>query len=172
MLATQEPYSPVAVATATGLLGSQDLACSSEAAFALLRDVEKWPVWLSFCTSARRSEADLTLATGSEIALRGTIPGGREELYEVDRYIDGHMLSLVGAYSLRRRIDFRLEQKASRTRLVARIDYPAYGGVLGAFVDRVTARRRLETALSESLIHFKGLVEYHDVEGDPLLADF
>jgi len=44
--------------------------------------------------------------------------------------------------------------------------------MLGAFLDRMTARRRLESALDESLVLFKGLVEYRDVETDALLADF
>ncbi len=172
MLGTHESAYPTAVPTPTGLFGSQDLASAPEAAFSLLCDVEKWPVWLSFCTSARLVDPDAGFGVGTEIAVRGTIPGGREELYEVDHYLDGHIVSLVGAYSLRRRIDFRIERKSDRSKLVARIDYPSYGGVLGVLVDRVTARRRLEAALAESLVHFKGLVEFHDVPEDALLADF
>ena len=45
-----------------------------------------------------------------------------------------------------------------------RVDYPTYGGLMGALVDRMTARRRLDSQLADSLLHFKGLVEY---EGDP-----
>jgi len=157
--------------SAHALCSSQDLTSDPEAGFALIGEVEKWPVWLSFLTSARRVE-ERPLALGSEVALRSAIPGDREELYEVDQYLAGHIVSLVGAYSVRRRIDFRIERKGARSKFVVRIDYPAYGGMLGAFLDRMTARRRLESALDESLVLFKGLVEYRDVETDALLADF
>jgi hypothetical protein len=100
------------------------------------------------------------------------IPGEDEELYEVDRFLEGHVVSLVGAYSLRRRIDFRIERKTTRSKLVVRVDYPAYGGVLGALLDRVTARRRLDRALEDSLVHFKGLVEFSGAGEGELLADF
>jgi uncharacterized membrane protein len=157
----------------TALYCSQDLASSPEAAFALVCEVEKWPVWLSFAKSARRLDESRALELGSEVALRGAIPGDAEELYEVDRFLGNHVVSLVGAYSLRRRIDFRIERKGDRSKLVVRVDYPSYGGVLGALIDRVTARRRLESALADSLVHFKGLVEFDAGAGrDDLLADF
>jgi uncharacterized membrane protein len=152
------------------LSGAQEVAASADVAFALICEVEKWPVWLSFLKSARRMDTG-PLGTGSEIALRGAIPGEREELYEVEHYLPGHILALVGAYSLRRRIDFRVESKSATSRVLVRLDYPSYGGVLGALVDRMTARRRLEAALAESLVHFKGLVEF-DSGKDALLEDF
>ena len=158
--------------SSNALSSTQDLASSPEAAFALICEVEKWPVWLSFLTNARRLDEHAPLALGSEIAVRSAIPGDAEELYEVDQILDGHIVSLVGAYSVRRRIDFRIERKSERSKLLVRVDYPAYGGVVGAFIDRLTARRRLESALDESLLHFKGLVEYRDVPKDDLLADF
>ncbi len=164
--------SPAERMSASALLGSQDLVSSPEAAFALIGEVEKWPVWLSFLTSARRVDDRAPLGVGSEIELRGAIPGDPDELYEVDQFLDGHIVSLVGAYSVRRRIDFRIERKGQRAKLVVRVDYPAYGGVLGALFDRITARRRLDSALGESLLHFKSLVEFRDVEKDELLADF
>jgi hypothetical protein len=154
------------------ILGSQDLASSPEAAFALICEVEKWPVWLSFATTARRLDDSQPLQLGSEVALRGTIPGEDEELYEVDRFLDGYIVSLVGAYSVRRRIDFRIERKGERAKLVVRLEYPSYGGVLGALIDRMTSRRRLENALEESLVHFKGLVEFKDAAADAVLSDF
>lgn len=156
----------------TALQSSQDLASSPEAAFSLVCEVEKWPVWLSFLKSARRVDENLPLGLGSEVAIRGAIPGDVESLYEVDGFLPGHILSLVGAYSVRRRIEFRVERKSVRSKLVVRMDYPAYGGMLGALLDRMTARRRLVGALDESLLHFKGLVEFKDVEKDELLADF
>ena len=149
---------------------SQDVASPARTAFDLVCEVEKWPVWLSFVRSARRLEA-LPLALGSEVAIRSNVPGEEEELFEVDRFIPGHQLSLVGAYSVRRRIDIRVEQKSERSKLVVRVDYPTYGGLLGKVIDRLTRRRKLDAALSDALVHFKGLCEY-DREPDALLADF
>jgi uncharacterized membrane protein len=153
------------------LVGSQTISTSAESAFALLCEVEKWPVWLSFLKSARLVDAGSAIGLGAEIAIRGAIPGDPEELYEVDQFLSGHVVSLVGAYSLRRRIDFRIESKSESSKLVVRVDYPAYGGSLGALVDRMTARRRLDRALGDSLVHFKGLVEFQSAP-DELLADF
>ena len=165
-------HRPVERPSPNALFGSQDLVSSPEAAFALVCEVEKWPVWLSFLRSARRLETG-PLALGSEVVLRGAIPGAEEETYEVDQFLEGHVVSLVGAFSVRRRMDFRIERKSARSKLVVRVDYPAYGGALGALIDRMTARRRLESALADSLVHFKGLVEFNGrSEDDELLADF
>jgi uncharacterized membrane protein len=131
-------------------------------AFSLLREAEKWPVWLSLVTTVRRVDSG-PLRLGSELAVRSSIPGEEEELFEVERFLDGHVLSLVGAYSLRRRIEFRVEGKTQTCRVIARVDYPTYGGVLGALVDRLTVRRRLGRDLDESLVHFKGLAEADDL---------
>ncbi len=139
---------------------SQDVATTAATAFALICEVEKWPVWLSFFRSARRVDAQRPLGCGSEIAIRSAIPGEEEELFEVDGYLPGYMLSLVGAYSVRRRFDFRVESKTERSKIVVRIDYPTYGGVLGALIDRFTSRRKLDIALADALVHFKGLAEY------------
>lgn len=151
---------------------SQDLSTTPEAAFKLICEVEKWPVWLSFLKSARRVDDAPFLGLGSEVAVRSAIPGDPEEVYEVDRFLAGHIVSFVGVYSVRRRIDFRIERHTERSKLVVRLHYPAYGGVLGALYDRLTARRRLETALEVSLVHFKGLVEFKDTAPDAILADF
>jgi hypothetical protein len=123
-------------------------------------EVEKWPVWLSFLKTARRIEPERPLEVGSELAIRSQIPGEEEELFEVERFIAGHHVGLVGAFSCRRRIDLRIEQKSERSKIVVRLDYPTYGGALGALYDRLTVRRRLEGALADSLVHFKGLVEF------------
>jgi uncharacterized membrane protein len=151
---------------------SQDLSTTPEAAFKLICEVEKWPVWLSFLKSARRTDDGSPLGVGSEVAVRSAIPGDPEELYEVDRYLGGHIVSFVGVYSVRRRIDFRIERHTERSKLVVRLDYPAYGGMLGALVDRLTARRRLDSALEVSLAHFKGLVEFKESAQEGVLADF
>jgi hypothetical protein len=150
---------------------SQDVATSAETAFSLICEVEKWPVWLSFFRIARRIDATRSLDLGSEIAIQSAIPGADEELFEVDGFIRGHMLSLVGAYSVRRRIDFRVESKTERSKIVVRIDYPTYGGVVGALIDRFTSRRKLDVALADALVHFKGLAEYERNPG-ALLEDF
>jgi hypothetical protein len=150
---------------------SQDVASPAATAFAKICEVEKWPVWLSFLRSARRTEPHLPFAVGSEIAVRSEPLGGDdEELFEVDRFIPGHHVSLVGAFSCRLRIDFRVEQKSERSKIVVRVDYPTYGGVTGALVDRFTRRRRLDAALADSLLHFKGLVEFEREDG--VLEDF
>src|ERR1700682_2313932 len=150
---------------------SQDVASPARTAFDLVCEVEKWPVWLSFMRSARRVEPGDPIALGSEVAIRSNLPGDDEQLFEVDRFIPGHQLSLVGAFSVRRRIDIRVEQKSERSRLVVGVDYPTYGGFLGKIFDRLTRRRKLDAALSDALIHFKGLCEY-DREPDALLVDF
>jgi hypothetical protein len=165
------PLSTLERPASRGLYCSQDLAVPSPTAFELICEVEKWPVWLSFLRSARRVEADLPLTVGSEVAIRSMIPGEEEELFEVDQFIDGHVLSLVGAYSVRRRFDLRVESKTTRSKLVMRVDYPTYGGVVGALIDRLTMRRKLEGALTDSLVHFKGLVEFERAP-DALLEDF
>ena len=150
---------------------SQDVASPAAMAFSKICEVEKWPVWLSFLRSARRTEPHLAFAVGTEIAIRSPQFGGEdEELFEVDRYIPGHHVSLVGAFSCRRRMDFRVEQKSERSKLVVRVDYPTYGGITGALLDRFTKRRRLDAALADSLLHFKGLVEFERDDG--VLADF
>ena len=156
----------------SALIGTQDLVSSPDLAFGLICEVEKWPVWLSFVRSARFVDEDDTLRLGAVVALRGMIPGEEEELYEVDQFLDGFIVSLVGAFSVRRRIDFRIERKSETSKLVVRVDYPSYGGVLGALVDRMTARRKIDRALGDSLVHFKGLVEFKTESPDNLLADF
>jgi uncharacterized membrane protein len=162
---------PVERSSIHGLYSAQDLVAAPSAAFQLICEVEKWPVWLSFLRSARRIDPRMPLGLGSEVAVRSMIPGEEEELFEVDQFIEGHIVSLVGWYSVRRRMDMRVERKTDRSKVVVRIDYPTYGGVLGAIVDRLTVRRKLENALDDSLIHFKGLVEY-EKGPDTILADF
>ena len=154
------------------LSASVDIQAAAETAFSLLCAVEKWPVWLSFLRSAHRLDSAAPVGAGSEIRLRSAIPGDDEQLFEVDHYITNHQLSLVGAYSVRRRLDFRLERKTSRCKLHARIEYPAYGGRLGVLYDAIRAGRKLATQLDESLMQFKHLAEYNAAPKDDLLADF
>jgi hypothetical protein len=149
---------------------AQDVASPAATAFARICEVEKWPVWLSFLRTARFTEPNAPFGEGSEVAIRSRLLGEAEELFEVDRFIPGFHVSLVGAFSCRRRLDFRVEQKSERSKVVVKLDYPTYGGAVAALVDRFTRRRRLELSLGDSLLHFKGLVEFDS--GDGILADF
>jgi len=148
---------------------SVDVETSAEEAFALLCAVEKWPVWLSFLRSSRPSNPATPLALGSEVVVRSSLPGDEEQIYEVDGFITNFHLSLVGAYSVRRRLDFRIERKTTRSKVHVRFTYPAYHGRIGALLDHWRHGRRFSTALDDALIHFKGLVEYRSDE--PALAD-
>ena len=149
---------------------SLDLDCTAQDAFALLCAVEKWPVWLSFLRSARRTDAGSPLGLGSEVVIRSGLPGDEEQLYEVDSLITNYRLSLVGAYSVRRRLDFRIENRTSCSKLHVLLSYPAYHGRIGGLLDQWQHGRRLAGALADSLVHFKGLVEYN-TDG-VALADF
>jgi uncharacterized membrane protein len=146
-----------------------DLDAPVEDAFALLCAVEKWPVWLPFLRSATLADPASPLTVGTEVIVRSSLPGHDEQLYEVDQFIVNYHLSLVGAYSVRRRLDFRIERKTARAKLHVKLSYPAYGGRVGAMVDAWKHGRRLERVLDEALTHFKGLVEYRTT--DPILAD-
>ena len=148
---------------------SVDVETSAEEAFALICAVEKWPVWLSFLRSSRLTSPAAPLQLGSEVIVRSSLPGDEEQLYEVDAFIANYHLSLVGAYSVRRRLDFRIERKTSRSKVHVRLSYPAYHGRIGAMVDQWRHGRRFTTALNDALVHFKGLVEFRREE--PVLAD-
>jgi len=154
------------------LTASIDVQTAAEAAFRLVCTIEKWPLWLSFLRSAEVLNASAPLGIGSEIVLRSSVPGDRDQLFEVDHYITNHHLSLIGAYSTRRRLDFRIESKTTRCRLHARIEYPAYGGKLAVLYEGVRTGRKLGLQLEESLTHFKHLAEYRADAKDELLADF
>ena len=126
---------------------SLDVECAAEDAFGFLCAVEKWPVWLSFLRSARRTDGVGPLEVGSEVVLRSSLPGEEEELYEVDALITNYRLSLVGAFSVRRRLEFRLERRSRASRVRVALGYPAYHGRLGTLIDRWQHGRRLACAL-------------------------
>lgn len=149
---------------------SLDLECAPEEAFQLLCAVEKWPVWLSFLRSARRASGDENLELGSEVVIRSSLPGDEEELYEIDGLIANYRLSFVGAYSIRRRLEFRIERRSTYSKLHVRLTYPAYHGRFGTLLQRWQRGRRVATALDDSLVHFKGLVEFK--RDEPVLADY
>lgn len=154
------------------LSAAVDVQSSAETAFSLLCTVEKWPLWLSFVRSAALADPTLPLNVGSEIVLRSGVPGDPEQLFEVDHFITNHQLSLVGAYSIRRRLDFRIERKTTRCKVLARMEYPAYGGKIALVYDGLSAGRKLSVQLEESLVQFKHLAEYNAEAKDELLADF
>jgi uncharacterized membrane protein len=151
------------------LSASLDIDSTAEEAFGLLSAVHKWPVWLSFLRSVRLAESVEPIGLGSEVVVRSTLPGEEEQLYEIDAFTPNYRLSLVGAYSVRRRLDFRIERRTSTSRIHVRLSYPAYHGRLGRLMDGWRHRRRLTVALNDALIHFKGLVEYG--RNDAILAD-
>lgn len=149
-----------------------DVQTGAESAFALLCAIEKWPVWLSFLRTAELVDPSVALGQGSEVLVRSVLPGDPQQLFEVDHFITNHQLSLVGAYSVRRRLDFRLERKTTRCKLHVRLEYPAYGGKLAMLYDAIRVARGLATQLEESVLHFKHLSEYNVNAKDELLADF
>ena len=151
------------------LNASVDLESPAEDVFSLLCSVEKWPVWLPFLRSARRVEYSEPIGLGSEVVLRSEVPGEEELLYEVDQYITNHHLSLVGAYSVRRRVDFRVERKTSLSRLHVRLSYPAYHGRAAAALEWWRRGRKRLGQLKGAMTNFKGLVEYR--RNDEALAD-
>lgn len=150
---------------------SIDVQTPAESAFSLLCAVEKWPLWLPFLRTASVANDGAKLGLGTEVFLRSAIPGDDEQIFEVDRFIQNHQVSLVGAFSTRRRIDFRLESQSSRSRLHAKLQYPAYGGRVGAFFERLRSGRKLHAQFEEAVVQFKHLVEYDNAK-DALLADF
>lgn len=160
---------PHAVSGRRPLYASLEVDSSAEEAFALLCAVEKWPVWLSFLRSARLVTPSEPIGVGSEVIVRSAIPGEEEQLYEIDAFMTNYHLSLVGAFSVRRRLDFRIERRTSCARVHVRLSYPAYHGRVGALVDDWRRGRKLAAALEDALVHFKGLVEYR--RDEPVLAD-
>ncbi len=145
---------------------SLDIESPVEDAFALLCAVEKWPVWLPFLRSATLAEPASPLVMGTEVIVRSSLPGDEEQRFEVDQFISNFHLSLVGLYSVRRRLDFRIERKTARARLHVKLSYPAYGGRLGALMDAWKHGRRLERGLDDALVHFKGMVELAVIDRD------
>ena len=145
---------------------SLDIESPVEDAFALLCAVEKWPVWLPFLRSANLAEPASPLSVGTEVIVRSSLPRDEEQRYEVDQFITNFHLSLVGAYSVRRRLDFRIERKTSRARVHVKLSYPAYGGRLGAWMDAWKHGRRFERGLDDALVHFKGMVELAVIDRD------
>lgn len=137
-----------------------DLPAIPEEAFALLCTVEKWPAWLPLVRSAQR-QREGALALGDEVLLRLGEPRDEEQLFEVRRLVTNYCLTLVGAYSTRRRIDFRLERQSNRARLRVAWLYPTYHGAMGSAVDRLLRGRAVAGMLDRATMQFRGLLEAH-----------
>ena len=135
-----------------------DLPAVPEEAFALLCAVEKWPAWLPLVRSAERRGTG-ALEVGDEILLRLGEPRDEEQLFEVRRIVGNYCLTLVGAYSTRRRIDFRLERQSSRARLRMAWLYPTYHGAMGNALDRLLRGRMVASSLDRAAQQFRGLLE-------------
>ncbi len=135
-----------------------DLPAIPEEAFALLCTVEKWPAWLPLVRSAQR-QREGALALGDEVLLRLGEPRDEEQLFEVRRLVTNYCLTLVGAYSTRRRIDFRLERQSNRARLRVAWLYPTYHGAMGSAVDRLLRGRAVAGMLDRATMQFRGLLE-------------
>jgi hypothetical protein len=142
------------------LIVSEELDVPPEIAFARLCAVETWPVWMSFVKRTTVNPAAGPLRVGTDIHVWSDLNRGAEEIYEVDEVLEPYTLVLVGAYSLRRRIEFRIERQLERARMTIRICYHIHGGALSTSIDRMTLRRKLGAALAQSVETFKGLVEH------------
>ncbi|MGB8520185.1 MAG: hypothetical protein WCD38_08470, partial [Candidatus Tumulicola sp.] len=117
MAVASDPYT---ISGRRPLYASLEVDSSAEEAFGLLCAVEKWPVWLSFLRSARLVHSKQPIGVGSEVVIRSSVSGEEEQLYEVDAFMTNYHLSLVGAYSVRRRLDFRIERRTSCARVHVR----------------------------------------------------
>jgi uncharacterized membrane protein len=136
-----------------------DVAVPADRAFAAVADISRWPVWFSSVVCAQHPDS-LPVALGEELSF--CINAGKRrwrETFEVTRFVPGAFLSLEGAFSAARRIDFRFEQRGAMTRIACAIGYPVFGGVLGSIVDAAFKRRRVRADLCESLQRLRGLLE-------------
>jgi hypothetical protein len=126
--------------------------------FDFTTDVTRWPLWLSFVVSAQRDQREMRL--GEEMHL--CLSEGRDrcqEDFELTRYVHNAFFWLEGALSAARRIELRFEQRAERTRVAMTIGYPVFGGWFGRALDSIGRRRRLQSALTDSLVHLKSVLE-------------
>ena len=135
-----------------------DVSVPAESAFSFIADISRWPVWMSSVVCAEHPQS-LPLALREEVLL--CLQAGkkrRQETFEVTRFVANAFLSLEGAYSAARRIDFRFEQRGPSTRIAYAIGYPVFG-LAAAWIDGALRRRRVRSELRESLQRLKGLLE-------------
>ena len=155
---------------ASQLVATEELHVSAEIAFARICSIKTWPVWLSFVKRAELEDPGNTLTHQSDIVLLSELFDGKEEVFEVEELIEPYLLTLVGAFSCRRRIQFRVERKDDISRLIVKIAYPSYGNLIGRYTERFMFRRKMQTVLTESLQTFKGLVEHDAIEREDRAA--
>lgn len=138
-----------------------DVSVPVERCFSFVSDISRWPVWISSIVSAQHPEAR-PVAIDEELLL--CLHAGKKrwhEHFEVTRFVRNAFLSLEGAYSAARRIDFRFEQRGRQTRVACAIGYPLFGGILTKWLDAMSRRRRVQRELRDSLTRLKGLLEEH-----------
>jgi uncharacterized membrane protein len=136
-----------------------DVAVPVENVFAFVTDISRWPVWISSVVSAQHPQAK-PVALDEELLL--CLHAGRKrwhEHFEVTRFVQNAFLSLEGAYSAARRIDFRFEQRGTQTRVGCAIGYPLFGGFILRWLDSISRRRRVRREVRDSLSRLKGLLE-------------
>jgi uncharacterized membrane protein len=136
-----------------------DVAAPAERAFAFASDISRWPLWFTPVVCAQHPDS-LPLAPKEELLL--CLQSGRrrwQERFEVTRFVRNAFLSLEGAYSAARRIDFRFEQRGAVTRVICAIGYRVFGGFFASGFDSLFRRRRVRNEIRESLHRLKGLLE-------------
>ena len=136
-----------------------DVSVPVENAFAFVTDISRWPVWITSIVSAQHPQAK-PVAVDEELLL--CLHAGKKrwhEHFEVTRLVRNAFLSLEGAYSAARRIDFRFEQRGKQTRIACAIGYPLFGGFVTRWLDAISRRRRVRRELRDSLSRLKGLLE-------------
>ncbi|HXW77545.1 MAG TPA: SRPBCC family protein [Candidatus Eremiobacteraceae bacterium] len=131
----------------------------ADAAFAFATDITRWPLWFTPVVCAQHPES-LPLAVNEELLL--CLHAGRrrwQERFEVTRLVRNAFISLEGAFSAARRIDFRFEQRGRQTRVACAMGYPVFGGAIARFFDSLFRKRRVQSEVSDSLHRLKALVE-------------
>ena len=136
-----------------------DVAVPADRVYGFAVDISRWPLWFSPVVCAQHPD-------GSDLALKEELllclHAGRRrwhERFEVTRLVRNAFLSLEGAYSAARRIDFRFEQRGAQTRVACSIGYRVFGGAFAGMVDAVFRRPRVRNEVRDSLHRLKGLLE-------------
>jgi uncharacterized membrane protein len=136
-----------------------DVAVPADRVYGFAVDISRWPLWFSPVVCAQHPDG-CDLAVNQELLL--CLHAGRrrwQERFEVTRLVSNAFLSLEGAYSAARRIDFRFEQRGAQTRVACSIGYRVFGGALAGMLDAVFRRPRVRNEVRDSLHRLKGLLE-------------
>ena len=136
-----------------------DVAVPADHVYRFAVDISRWPLWFSPVVCAQHPDG-CDLAVNAELLL--CLHAGRrrwQERFEVTRLVRNAFLSLEGAYSAARRIDFRFEQRGAQTRVACSIGYRVFGGAFAGLLDAVFRRPRVRTEVRDSLHRLKGLLE-------------